>query len=64
MKTVTVESVFKHLQRECVPAPLSTPKLIRAFSHDKDIMHKVLDMYAEGKLTEYHMIPGNGSMEF
>ena len=64
MKTVTVEYVHKCLQRECVPAPLCAGKIIRAFKHDTELLHKVLDMYAQGRLTEYHMLPGNGSMEF
>ena len=64
MKTFTIEQVFKALRGECVPAPLNTAKIIRALSSNEELMHKALDMYAEGKLNEYHMLPGNGKLEF
>ena len=64
MKPITLEQVIKRLQKECIPAPLTVRKIIKVFEYDATIMHQVLDMFHSGLLVNYHMIPGNGSMEF
>lgn len=64
MRQVTVEYIENRLRLECIVAPITIPKIVRTFENDNELMHIALNMYHEGKLVNYHMLPGNGHLEF
>lgn len=64
MKNVTVEYISYRLQRSCVPSPVTLGKLIREFGHEPEVMKIATRMLISGDLKDYHMIPGNGHLEF
>ena len=64
MRFITNDYVFKKLRSECIPAPLTITKLQKVFKEDEDVINKIFEMYTNGLLGEYHMIPGNGRLEF
>lgn len=64
MKTLTVAYIESSLRKACVAAPLNIPKIIQALKHNEELMHQALNYFAMGLLNHYHMLPGNGDMEF
>lgn len=64
MKTMTVEEVENVFRTQCMVAPITISKIIKVFQNDNQIMHVVLNMFHEGKFVNYHMLPGNGHLEF
>jgi len=64
MNTITVEYIENRLRGECVAAPVTIGKIVKVFQNDNAVLHQVLNIFHEGKLGNYHMLPGNGSMEF
>lgn len=64
MKVITVKYVEECLRRNCVVAPVTIPKLIRTFRDKPEEMQEALNLFAQGLLQNYHMIPGNGKLEF
>jgi hypothetical protein len=59
-----VTDVIKHMQRECIVAPLNYRKIVRAYRDDVYAMHQALTFLHQGLLDNYHMIHGNGPMSF
>lgn len=64
MKNVTVEYIEKRMRHSCVPSPLTLGKLIREFADEPEVLKLAAIMLTQGKLNAYHMIPGNGYLEF
>ncbi len=64
MKTITSQDIEDCLRRDCVISPITIPKIVRTFKDKPEHLTAALNIFAQGLLANYHMIPGNGSMEF
>jgi len=64
MKTISVEYVEQCLRRNCVVSPITVPKIKRVFENNPDQMDEALELYAQGLLDGYHMLPHNKTLKF
>jgi hypothetical protein len=62
--TLVLADVVKHLQKECVAAPINYRKIVRTYKDDVHAMHQALTFLHQGLLDNYHMLPRNGRMSF
>lgn len=61
---MTKERVEWHLRDHCITAPVTIPKLRQVFKGDEEAFAEAVILFNDGVFANYHMIPGNGSLEF
>lgn len=61
---MTKERVEWVLRDNCIIAPITITKLRQVFKNDQESFEEAVLLFNNGAFADYHMIPGNGSLEF